>query len=353
MGLSDEERVQKVFWGIEQLTHVLTDPDDLGNDDLIHEYGFGDRFPENLRRLRAIGDSLWHSFLGGDRNTAFWLMGGDADNPVRDPKGAWSAAIISMCEGHQPKTESDKFWERSRRDKTFDPFDGFLDIPGLLGQSEHGKVRRAVYNVYGWSEFLSYAVRRYDDKLRRGWGKIDKAISDIQGVCFSIFGRDEFYTRAYVLNRLLEALYGGRYAYDRDPVGIALNKLYMHHDLSRPMSRDGMTAEVIGWDAWRLQHKKTPENRLVLALRIAGRRFHYDHKLKELLGAIKDIKPKPSTKRLEREFAKCKAAHEADEKGGQDRYREDAERDEVMAIHGYKGYEWLQRGKGKSEDNPG
>jgi len=350
MGLSDEERVQKVFWGIEQVTHLINDPDCLGNDDLVSEWGLGERFGDNIRRLRAVADGLWHSFLGGGKNTGFWLLGGDADNPVRGPSGAWSAAICSVCDEHRPKSD-DGWHEKAMAKLPFNPFDEFLSIHGLLRQSEHGAVREAVYNIYGWSEFLSYAVRRYDDKLRQGWAKLDKAISDIQGTCFSIFGRDDMYTRAYVLNRLLEALYGGRYGDDEDPVRKAFLKLNMHHDLSRPMGRNGSTTEVIAWDAWRLQHKVTPQNRVVLALRIAGRRFHYDHQFKELVSLVSKAKPKPRLKRLESEFAKCKASHEADEKGSGDRYRERNNRDEVVVIHGYQGYDWLEkRGKKGQED---
>lgn len=348
MGLSDEERISKLYWGIHRVTAIVAEIGDTRED-----YSLPYETPERIDRIKAITDRLWYAFLGGHRNTAFWILGGELADAVKKASGPWSTAIIGLCDEHR---KDPSVYRPDRSKLPFDPFDGHLDVPGLLGESEGGAVRRAIFEMYGWTEALAYALRRYDDKLRRGFVDLDKAIADLQGECYGIFVHDEVFGRAYVLNRTLEALYGGRYGKDDDLVRKVFQKLNLHHYLSRPMGREGSLTECIGWDKWRLTHEPTPHNRILLALRIAGRRFHYDHQFKDLVAGLKDVKPKPRWERIEREFQKCKKAHETRDADGMNRYREDAEASATMAIHGYQAHEWLEKPekpeKGKKPEKP-
>lgn len=333
MGLSNDERLSKLYWGITHITQLATS---INLKNAPYDQA------EAIRQLRASADTLWNGFLGSHSNGAYWILGGDAGNPVRGPNGPWSAAIVSLCDEHR-KDPSVIRTKDLLKDAPFDPFEGYLDIPGLLSNSEeYGGLRKTIYKIYGWTEFVSYALRRYDDDLRTGLSAVDKAIADIQGTCFGIFAGDEIYGRAYVLNRTLEALYGKAYG-PKDPVREAFLNLCMHHDLTRPMGRDGSLTECIEWDKWRMTHKDTPQNRITLALRIAGRRFHYDHKFKDLMKAVKDCTPAVREDRLRKVFDQCKAAHDADEAESHDTYRKDAHLDEATVIHGYHAYDWLKK----------
>ena len=107
-------------------------------------------------------DGLWHGLFGGNSNGAFWILGGDADNPVKGPNGAWSAAIDVLCDSNQPPLEKnksqrafDKAREKAYRERPFNPFDSFLSVSGLIGYGRGGRVLSAVYNIYRWTESLT------------------------------------------------------------------------------------------------------------------------------------------------------------------------------------------------------
>jgi len=335
MGLSNEERISKLYWSIHRLTAVAA------------EMPEGDKFTytgTGVARIKALADQLWHAFLGNQSNPVFWMLGGDADSPVKGPEGAWSAAIVGLCDSHRDDPSRVNLDDLGR-DDPFNPFDSFLDARGLIGQAEGGDALKAVFDIYGWAEAIVYALRRYNDKLSASLQGLSKIVSDLLGACYGVFVHNEVYGRAYVLNRLLEALYGGRYAREgTDPVRDWFLKDGLHHRLTRPM-RDNTLAEVIEWDKWRLTHKMTPENRLILALRISGRRFHYDHEFKDLLKAAKGMKPRPRIKVLEAEFAKCQKAHGERDEQSMVEYREEKEREANYTIHGFRSYDWSKKGK--------
>lgn len=83
MGLSDEERIAKIYWAITHITEILQE------FKLDEDTRFGLPYEQDgrIRALQKQGDKLWHQFLGSKSNGAFWILGGDAGNSVKDAKG--------------------------------------------------------------------------------------------------------------------------------------------------------------------------------------------------------------------------------------------------------------------------
>lgn len=341
MGLSAEERVQKMFWAIHNLNHALVDTTYLNS---LAEYDdtYG-RLALGVQQLRAKIGELWHALLASDSNAGFWFFGGDLDNPVTDRNGAWATAIAHHCNSHR---EDPDVYRMDPRNGPFNPFNGALCVDGLVRKCGHeGMVMSQVLGIYRNTEYLSYGLRRYDDKLRARFAGVDKLISDIMGICFGIFAHREEYARAYVLNRTLRWVYTGSRdemfnPYCPDPTAQILLDLCMHHSLSRPMGQEGSTAEVIRWDQWRLQHKPTPQNRIKMAMRIAGRLFHCDHQFAKLMEAAEKLTPRPKSRKIKKVFEQCKRAHAND--GSARRHTEDTQLKAHMAVHGYRAYSWLR-----------
>jgi hypothetical protein len=314
MGLSNEERTSNIYEVIRQIKDCL---DTTGIKIPSHQRA-------DFKAIRKEADKLWYAFIGHHRHSGFWIFGGDASNDVVAPNGPWSAAIL--------RNISDSRNEDSCRE--YDPvFDG-LSVSSLIAQDREGRVCKIVYDVFALSESLSYALRRYDDDFLRELSRLDKVVADLQGACYGFFRKSEAFTKAYVLHRIVAALYG---VDQNDPVRTFFVEEHIHHDLSRPMV-DSDLAEIMEWDAWRLQREMTPENRLVLALRIAGRRFHYEHKFKDMVRRLDGFDPKPRLEVLEAEFAACCEAHKQYEASPGP--QEDQKVSARVAIHGQEAYSW-------------
>jgi len=330
LGLSDEERINKVVWAVNALAsngrklRKLVESKDY--DDI--PYGSS----EEAAALVGYLDQVWHAYLGAGSNGMFWIIGGDHNNPVEKPGAPWSTAIIAQCERNRPLPADTVSWDELAGKQPFDPFDNFLDVRGLLPLDYH----KLIFDTYAWTEQLVYALRRYRDKLLAGFPALDKLISDIQGCCFDLFQKQEAFGRAYVGSRLLKALY------ETDPrVKEIFLELCFHHDLG-PGIREGRLKDVIAWDHWRLDHKATPQNAIVLALRISGRRFKHAHKLRQIIEKTRGMGVREKV--LQREFDKCLKASQEEEESSRKRYSQNRDWDALEAIHGYGSHldAWLK-----------
>jgi hypothetical protein len=241
VGLSDEERLEKAYYGVDHIRAAVRKLKLHEKEERTVYDSTGSR--EELLRLC---DQLWHALLGGDRNTLHWFMGSDSSQVIRDdgPYSPWAVSIRNRIEA-----EADKHWRGMNyvldkgSDEPFSAFKGFLNISGLLAHvNRSGLYAETVFTIYQGTEHLAYAIRRYDDKFKQEFSKLDKLISDIQGVCFSIFNEDETYLRAYLIHESSKLIYGDEYyAYDDkkwDPLVKFLSTDCTHHILSSFMHED-------------------------------------------------------------------------------------------------------------------
>ena len=315
MGLSNEERLNRLYSGVDALHERLGE---LDKSKVTYS------LEEPLARLRRAVDGLWFALLGENRNNGYWLFGGDATDDVKEPSGAFSAAVLHLCD-----------LSRSREHTLdLDPLHDHLSVKALLGAAD--PFHRAVYEMFQISESMAYGLRRYDDDFRASFKALDKLIADLQGACHSIFRADEVYAKAYVLHRTLSWMYGSD---PKDPVRAFLTRDHAHHDLSRPMT-DGSLKEVLAFDEWTAKTKRTPENRILLMLRIAGRRFHYKHKYQDMMKALDEVIPQNRRKAMATEFDRCVKAHENRDTNKLDEYRASQDLQTRIAIHGYEAADW-------------
>lgn len=321
MGLSDGERREKMIFSIHRLTT-------LGRD-LASCIERRDVWPaDHLKVLVRQIEELWHAYLGQNRNGSYWLSGGELGNPVKEHGTPWASAILAHCEEHRKDDSTYKLPKTTE----FDPFNGYLDIPGLV-RKEHNQL---VYKIYDETEGLAYGLRRYDDKLLASYATLDRVLSDIQGSCFGVFAGDTAFAQAYVGNRICETLYADEKA------KTVFTALYFHHNLARVTGADVTLTEVLTWDRWQRTHLITTQNILVLALRIAGPTFHYPHQHEKMIELTRGMNVKESA--LRAEFKKCFAAHaEAESKEKDEDYATKWAREADYAVHGYDALAWHRK----------
>lgn len=275
------------------------------------------------------------SFSNGSKNSSHWILGSSATNTVTWETGStWGVAINHHCKGILEEKEE-------RENDTFDAFDGFLDIPGLLSQTN--MCSKSVYEITAWIEQGIYHLRRYDDELLKDLNQLSDLFSKIQGECFDIFIEHQIYATAYVLNIVCKLIYGDTYPYrtaEWDCVTKFIQQTNSHHDLGRMMQPQDTDMKQLAELHVKLQRAKkanklTKMMRLEAFFKLAGRRFHYDHQFKVLLNLIKNVKEfkQADIKKLKQLFADCKKQHEDNEKQSQKNYA--SEQLSPLSIYGF------------------
>ena len=341
MGLSNEERQTKMYWAVHNIATTIRKlrPSTPGDDLWPHE--------KKWEHLFSLGDKAWHALLEGSRHGAFWILGGSMSNAVKDPNSPWAVMVSAQCDEVRQGREDKRFYgpkgKRDLDEVCYDPFKHDLGLRGLVmrsGPHTEGERRARLLDTYNAAEFLAYGLRRYDDDFKRGYQELDKLISDILGACFDLMHKDTAFGKAYVGERLLRAIYG---QWDTQ-LWHALNAANMHFWLSSFMSPRMELEDVIAFDKWRVDHKDTPQNRLVLALRIAGSNVHSDRDMKTLIKETRGLSILEAT--IQREFAKNRKLHKQDEAerasekdADMDEYSTTAQRAENAVVHGYD-FDW-------------
>ena len=333
MGLSNEERVNGLFHAIDALVKIANQLKERVKDN-----GY-----EHPKKLIGYINQLWYAFLGKSSNSAHWILGSSASNTVTwGSSSPWGLAITYHCDGVLSDEDSlDTVLEKQGKKNSkneFDAFEGFLDIPGLLGSA--GGPHRQIYDIFAWSEQLIYYLRRYEDELLTDMKYLSKTVSDIQGECFHLFKQSDVYAKAYILNILTKKLYGSLYPYQVekwDPLVKHLDGACVHHDLSLMMGSGG-DLKTLAQIHVKMQHAEK-EKKMTLMLRtevmleLAGRRYHYDHHFKSLEELLKGSVTRDDLRKLKKLFEKNKKDHEDHEKASQERFHNDQM--SPLSIYGY------------------
>jgi hypothetical protein len=313
MSLSDKERLTGMYFAI---YHMQNHAHNLKNDS--SEYGYS--------RLITLVNHLWHNLLKKESNSAHWIVGSSATSIVNhDVSGVWGEAIRHVY--------NEAIYEKNELDSDFDvDANHFIAIDDLL--SHYNTDYKDIYEIFAWSEQLAYYLRRYDDEFLKEFEDLSFTLSTIQGELFRLFIDDEAYAKAYALSRTLHHVYGITREDERDIVTKWLYAECIHHYLSRPMSVNG---ENLSWvvaihqeiskaaDAGTL----TKQLRLMTAIRIAGRRLHYEHvhsKLLEMIAGDSDF----DVDTIKAELEKCFKAHEKNKKKTRENHNEYAPKEYEM-----------------------
>lgn len=318
MGLSNGERNTYIFNAIKNIVALSKN---LKHDD----------FDEIKQHINM----LWPSTIGSTSNGLHWIVGSSATNQIGwDDFSVFSVALKDgfdddkayIEENEHKKKDPNYKSMREIRNDYFDPMDK-LGIKDLIENSDSylAKEYSIIYEIFAWTEQLVYALRRYDDEYRRGLSKLSEVIASIQGDCFPFFSNVVF-RQAYLSYHMFNILFHKREIED------AIKNLYLFHDVSG-ICRDHQIDSIMGFHK-RLTIDSSPAECIYLLLEIAGRHFHYDHKYKELVNALKKANIKIDYKKLAKIFsANCKK-HSEREKESSEKYGKEKEADHFYCVHG-------------------
>lgn len=335
MGLSNEERFQGILCAIDRINHL--------------DYDKSKTFLD-LSEIQNLVSQLWHAAIGKSKNSTHWILGSCTDHYIsNNPTDPWGIALQNQVENIVNPGLKDVFPSPS-----FDAFDGFLDIGGLLRVAD--KSMEYVFNVYKAMEHMVYLLRRYDDGFRADFKDLDKLISDIQGACFHIMQDNEDFPKAYILHHICKDLYGSNYPYNKEEYDTVTKWLVnnnMHHDLNRPMVYGYLRGEDLKWMVeTQLEFEATKKNqidRLLTALKICGRRFHYNHQHEDLLKIVKNNGSlRKYSKKIKDALENCKKQREESEKEQQKSNKEEAPRAlDIVGRYGFETPEEIKNALGK------
>lgn len=311
MSLSNRERTGTILWSVRE---IIEKTEFLKKCE--HPYSLKEK-AEKLCEFCC--DKLWPSLIGNDRNSSHWITGSPSDGVAGvDNEDLWSVAVQSAL----PRIRGDGK-ESPSPEETFGGFQPLdtLSISSLLHNTEQHSLG-CVCEIYEMCENIVYALRRYNDEYLTSRKEFSDLIANIQGTCFSILYENTEFSKGYVVSLICKKLYGDHYRIGGDAsyVDVVDEWLYTqnsHHDLNRSMNRCEESLDwVISQHLILLKGSSDGEllkkNRVLVALRMMGRRFHYDHQYTDMIKILtKDADLKNDVAFLDEvktEFENCKKA---------------------------------------------
>lgn len=315
MGLSNEERLEKIYFSLWRMTQA-----------------------DRLKRLRRTYDydelvklleNLWPAFLGSSGNGLCWLLGSGDTNEVMDKPTLFSIAICGnrsrgvkdsleeMAEERRKEVEA--LPESDERKKQLERMD-LCDYQCNYHPELEGILRRNapeladVYAIYQDCENIRYALNRYRDDFAQQGEELASLVANILGACFNIFTTDSRVREAWYTQQI-----ANRAVYQRIDPEDTVVKIWrqggLHHSVG--IGVHGLD-ELHDYWAKKIQPKQklSTEERVLATLWLLKRRFHYEHQLKDMLKLLKqhnkqNPKDRVSLTKVEQMFRKHNApAHE-------------------------------------------
>lgn len=252
MGLSDEERTNNIYHCIARLHEIKKNWDE--------------RYPKKdnrYKRIRELIDQTWIAFLGKQSNSIHWIFGSSTSNSVnQEHSDPWS---VSIC-NHLDRLGTEAYEEEKGRvttifyDEDTDimgnprPFNAkdFLRIPCLMNNNKNYEADSFVFEIYQTVESIIYSLRRYNDEYRQRLNVLDELVSNLCGECFIIFKSNPDFAKAYLINQIMDILYGPYYPYGGeeddykwDVVTKLLSSEHFHHDFPRLMNCEFDIKELV------------------------------------------------------------------------------------------------------------
>lgn len=320
MGLSNRERTGKILVCVREIVEKA--------ESLKESLSYYNT--EKLQRIINFCGNLWPALLSEERNSGHWIMGSSSSNTVdRDNEDLWSIAVCSSL----PVVSDGVIRKDTEIPKgCFNPFKDALGIEDLLHSADRKDIA-IVFEIYQFIEEIIYALRRYDDDYLKSKKEFSDLVCNLQGTCFSVFYDNPTFSECFVAHEICGILYTDHYVFKedkyKDVVDEWLHSDCIHHHITRVVGREG---EPVDWLVQ--QHvlllaadgAELKRQRVLVALRMSGRRFHYEHSYKKMLEILKkdkDLNDPNFLSLVDQEFKNCVKAHETDEKFSRDRYKEE------------------------------
>jgi len=307
MGLSNRERTGKILYCVREI---------IEKAESLKGFSLSYSCKDKIERLIVFCNNLWPTLLGSESNSVHWLLGSSSHNPVViDNEDLWSVAVTSSI----PRVDEGKISKDITPDNDgYNPIKDVLTIPSLLVDSDKKDIA-CICEIYELVENIIYALRRYNDEYLEQKKEFSDLIANIQGTCFSILYENPDFSKCYIVHQICKILYADHYRINyqdkyKDVVDEWLHYQNMHHDITRVISDTGEDIEwivnqhliLLGSEGVELKR-----NRILVALRMSGRRHYYDHQHKNLIEIIskdKDFSDKKFLSALSAEFKACKNA---------------------------------------------
>lgn len=286
MGLSNEERLEKIYFSLWRMTQA-----------------------DRLKRLRRTYDydelvklleNLWPAFLGSSGNGLFWLLGSGDTNEVMDKPTLFSIAICGnrsrgvkdsleeMAEERRKEVEAlPESDERKKQLERMDLCDYQCNYPPEL----EGILRRNapeladVYAIYQDCENIRYALNRYRDDFAQQGEELASLVANILGACFNIFTTDSRVREAWYTFQIANRVMYQRISAEHTIVKI-WRTCHLHHDVG--IGVHDLDELHNYWAKIQLKQTLTTEECVLGTMWLLQRRFHYEHQLKSVLKILKE-----------------------------------------------------------------
>jgi len=280
MGLSDPERISKIYFSL----YRMTKPE-------VFE-SLKERFPD----IAELLPKLWPAWLGGKGNGAYWILGSGVDNEVMDRPSLFATAICGNHESSQADDLEDHLddWWTAQIDAAPSP-EAKAEIEekhaAATYQRKHrpefeSVLRRSdpalaeVYQLFEECEHIRYALNRYKDELSAKGKELDDLVSNLLGRCFAAFTSDFRFRAAWYTYQIARKFIYLRIGSD-DTVVKIWREGWLHHDLGLEVHNVEDLHKY--WAKLQKKGKLSTQERVLGTLWLLDRRFHYEHKLKEML----------------------------------------------------------------------
>ena len=318
MSLSDGERVDGMVHAVRELTRLR---------------GFK---AAQHRPLNKLLDRLWPAMLASKGNGSFWFTGSDLGQDHLGESSLIKAAFTNVShdfriEGEDNTVTIQELTEEMP-DSPYKELCKYLDAykpdmhhflnlahcyDGASGRYELANILK----VYLRCESFMYYANRYQDDLARKCVKTRNLIAKIMGFCLDRFSTDWQYLAAYMASNIFDRLL--QYEVE-DTVTMWFKAANMHHDVSFHHLPKSEIKRI--FQEMRVGAIPSSEKRLVIILKFAGNKFHWEHQHRELLKVIKDHNQKfPQDKinaaKIQKLCAAKTAAHAKTEKKLHNNYR--------------------------------
>lgn len=279
MGLSNEERAEKIYFSIWRMTQSEK----------------VSRIREEYPPLADLLEKLWPAFLGKYGNSLHWILGSGVSDEVMDKPTLFNVAVCGNFDRERPdsldslnedrRKEIEAILDVAEREAELEKFDlcefqsSFRPtISGILERNAPGLAD--VYAVYEDCENIRYALNRYRDDFARSGAELDALVANILGACFHVFTTD---------SRIREAWYtfqiANRAVYRRIDPCATIVKIWrrgaLHQDVGLGVHRLEDLHEY--WKKLQCKQTLTTEESVLATLWLLQRRFHYAHQLNDVL----------------------------------------------------------------------
>ena len=304
MGLSNEERYQKIIFGIKRMNVLLPDLEGYRG------------FSKDCKNVAPLIRRLWSTFLSNAGDGMFWLQGSNTESPQLRANNPFHVAMISVGSSIKDdmaaliiEAKEEEFTARENKERKASGGDltdyeyGQKYIPTLtqiIRSGSEAAFQQAVVTLQVEVEYMQYALNRDQDQFSSDLQGLKGLIAEIQGVLFAITSEDPIFFEAYLINNICTKILDGPWN-SKENLPFKLYKTFSLHHNTRVRERTSIELANL-MTVWQsIQFTKPSDTDKVLALlEIAGSTFVcYPAQQKELRQIlVKHNKDKTSGKRV-------------------------------------------------------